>query len=689
MRGGKRHANPWTWALLLLVVCGILLGLYGRFHELGSRQLAIDEYYFVQSVDAIRETSLPGFATGGYYTRGIIHQYLSAASAELFNHEGFAYRLPSAIFGVLAIVLTFFFARRHLGASLALMAALALALSSWNIEFSRFARMYEPLQVITLSFLLSLDISWRDHRRRLHYLPHFIIFIGILIHQQAILLAPLLFLPYLACLGGRSVRNSSSNAASSCQRPGIAYGGISLVFTALVVKLARFDFRNLGVDSRLAEDYIHPASHSMFRLPTFPFFGSENQLLAILVLVALLAVCVLLIIVTMRARTESRWPVLLAGGILIACIFHLYLPAAFITLALVARYRFSHHPRVLYIMLGAAVFIALGWLALALTEKTWIEELRVGSYLDALQITFLGFPDYRPLIHPWKDSLPMFGALLLLGVAGQLIKNRHTPIADLVWNPVLPLIYAALCVSLLYTSYSTTRYMFFLYPLMLVVILATIRDLVEWALPRIDQHWRVVAASIIGSLAFVASEDFHLHHLLNPTAFEINYRTGNYQSLERVWYPRQDFKSAAQFADARVMDEASDRLLVYNTPPASRYISSQHAVYYPSTNDRYTGVSRESGTIDLWSNQQLISTPEGFQNYARRARSLWVVWILESWNTNKNGVDWNELLGNLPYEARLAYVSKDERVRVTEIILNGESSQSDMPDRISEHSKDE
>lgn len=672
MCGKKRLANPWTWALLLLVVCGSLLGLYGRFHELGSRQLAIDEYYFVQSVDAIRDTGLPRFPTGGYYTRGILHQYLCALSTALFEDEGFAYRLPSALFGVFAIVLTFFLARRHLGTNLALIAALALALSSWNIEFSRFTRMYEPLQVITLTFLLSLDISWRDHRRRLHYLPHFIIFIGIFIHQQVILLAPLLFLPYLACLGGRSARNSSNNAASFCLRPGIAYGVISLVFTAFVVKLSRFGLRNLGVDSRFPEDYIYPVGHSMFRLPTFPFFGSENQLLAILVLVALLAVCVLLIIVLRRARTENRLPILLAGGILITCIFHLYLLAAIITLALVARYRISHQPRILYIMLGAAVLISVGWLVLALTEKSWLEELHVHSYLDALQITFLGFPDYRPVIRPWIDTLPIFGSLLLLAIAGQLIRNRHTPIADLVWNPVWPLIYVALCVSLLYTPYSTTRYMFFLYPLMLIVILASIRDLVAWLLPGIGIHRRVVVVSIIGALAFIATDDFHLHHLLHPTALEINYRTGDYQNLERAWYPRQDFESAARYAESQVAaDPANNRLLVYNAPPASRYIGSPHAVYYPRKGDRYPRVSRESGSIDLWSNQQLLSTPEELQEYAHQASSLWVVWVLESWDTDKKGVDWNELLGSLSYEARLVYLSEDKRVHVTKIILNG------------------
>ena len=128
MRSGGRLGDPWVAALVLLMVCGSLLGLYARFHDLGSRQLAIDEYYFVESVDAIRSTGLPRFATGGYYTRGLIPQYLSAASSIIFNDDGFAYRLPSALFGLMAILLTFIYARRHLGIGLALMAALALTM---------------------------------------------------------------------------------------------------------------------------------------------------------------------------------------------------------------------------------------------------------------------------------------------------------------------------------------------------------------------------------------------------------------------------------------------------------------------------------------------------------------------------------------------------------------------------------
>ena len=171
----------------------------------------------------------------------------------------------------------------------------------------------------------------------------------------------------------------------------------------------------------------------------------------------------------------------------------------------------------------------------------------------------------------------------------------------------------------------------------------------------------------MSAIGFAVSEEFHIDHLLNPTAVEVNYRTEKYESMAPVWYWREDFESAARYADAQVETHSDSRLLVFNAPPASRYIDRPHAVYYSRAHGRFANVSRQSGTIDLWSNQQLLSTPEEFQAYARQARSIWVVRSLVS---EQHDITWGELLGDLPYVARLAHESDDHRIRVTELILN-------------------
>ena len=70
------------WARLprwLLPMAGLafLAGLYLRFHDLGGAPLAVDEYFLGTSMLNTAQRWLPQFACGGYYTRGLLIQYLS------------------------------------------------------------------------------------------------------------------------------------------------------------------------------------------------------------------------------------------------------------------------------------------------------------------------------------------------------------------------------------------------------------------------------------------------------------------------------------------------------------------------------------------------------------------------------------------------------------------------------------
>ena len=56
------------------------LGLWARFAGLGDRPLAVDEYYFLVSIESILTDGLPELPGGGYYVRGILIQYLTAGA---------------------------------------------------------------------------------------------------------------------------------------------------------------------------------------------------------------------------------------------------------------------------------------------------------------------------------------------------------------------------------------------------------------------------------------------------------------------------------------------------------------------------------------------------------------------------------------------------------------------------------
>jgi len=54
------------------------VGIAARFWALGKWPLAIDEYYFAQSVQNVLHFGIPEFPCGGLYVRGLLLQYASA-----------------------------------------------------------------------------------------------------------------------------------------------------------------------------------------------------------------------------------------------------------------------------------------------------------------------------------------------------------------------------------------------------------------------------------------------------------------------------------------------------------------------------------------------------------------------------------------------------------------------------------
>src|SRR5919106_5073841 len=171
IKPGLQAFGPTGVLLAALLLAAGALGLYARLDGFGARQLGIDEYYTAKSVEFILESGLPAYEGGGYYFRGPIVQYLMAASAWLFGETEFAYRLPALIFNLLSIPLAYIYVRRHAGVAVAAAVALALLVSSWHVEFARFARMYAPFQFMTLLFLLTVDVTYFGGKWRWAELP--------------------------------------------------------------------------------------------------------------------------------------------------------------------------------------------------------------------------------------------------------------------------------------------------------------------------------------------------------------------------------------------------------------------------------------------------------------------------------------------------------------------------------------
>ncbi|HEX5043664.1 MAG TPA: glycosyltransferase family 39 protein [Candidatus Polarisedimenticolaceae bacterium] len=158
-----RARGVWSW----VVLAGLLvLAAAPRLYDLGNPGLLGNEDYAAIAARAIREEGVPRFPSGVIYPRALLFSYLTAASTSLLGATALATRLPAALLSLLTVALTYLFGRRAFGRQVALLAALFLALSSWEIATARTARMYAPFSAVYLFALFGMyKVAFEDDDR--------------------------------------------------------------------------------------------------------------------------------------------------------------------------------------------------------------------------------------------------------------------------------------------------------------------------------------------------------------------------------------------------------------------------------------------------------------------------------------------------------------------------------------------
>lgn len=182
-----------SWILTAIV----LAGAFVRFWGLGSVGLHGDEKTMALPVMSLVNEGVPLMPSGMFYPRAVGQLYLMAASIMAFGQSEWAMRLPSALCGVLLIVLTWFAGKRFLTPvwNLALTAAVAFLPSF--IDDAQTARMYVFL-VTCVAGYMALVFTW-ERTGRSGYLIAAVatLYVGLQFHTLAIFAAFLVFLPGL------------------------------------------------------------------------------------------------------------------------------------------------------------------------------------------------------------------------------------------------------------------------------------------------------------------------------------------------------------------------------------------------------------------------------------------------------------------------------------------------------------
>ena len=126
------------------VLLGLILfvGTVLRFWGLDNVGLHGDEETMAMPALSLLENGEPRLPSGMYYPRALIHIYMMSGSVWMFGESEWAFRLPSAIVGSLAVLAAFFMGRRYLSPQFNLAFVATVALLPGLIEVSQTARMY-------------------------------------------------------------------------------------------------------------------------------------------------------------------------------------------------------------------------------------------------------------------------------------------------------------------------------------------------------------------------------------------------------------------------------------------------------------------------------------------------------------------------------------------------------------------
>jgi len=189
-------------AILATLVVFMLFGFTLRVWDLGSPSLWIDEGFSINAALATIEHGYPKLDSGEVYNSSTLNTYFIAGSIKIFGFDPlnpFSARIPSIFFGTGVILLVYLLSRKIFkNETVALLTTLIIALSFWEIEWSRQARGYAQLQFFILATLLYFW-EWLETSRIKYLIISVFTGIGALLsHIFGIVLIPIAIIALIA-----------------------------------------------------------------------------------------------------------------------------------------------------------------------------------------------------------------------------------------------------------------------------------------------------------------------------------------------------------------------------------------------------------------------------------------------------------------------------------------------------------
>jgi len=594
-------------SLLALAGAAVIIGVIVRFKGLGTWPFTADEYYLAKSVENVLRFGLPAYECGGYYTRGVLPQYLAAGLQLVGFSAELAPRAVAATASLLVLPAVWLLARRIYGSTAGLLVLALVAISVWEVEIARFGRMYAPFQTVFLWYLVCFFRYTVDRRQHAVWGMVALSIVGVLVWEGGVLLAVANLLPPFL--------NHSQGRLTVGQFRYLGYMALLLV---PIYWFATHDFRYLSDVSTLPPNYDALVSAARpdvdtgvrpiwMALPGYPLW-----LVAALLPLATAGIALQWII-----QFRDRW--LLAAGLLIvlvAALLHQFL-VVFALLALLLLFRLSHWrelfcgPALRFVI--AILVAAIFWTAAGLATYTWQGDQAPGftNVAIALVYQFFGYPDFLEMIaRPWARAVPILGiSLLTLMAAAALRMIVQKDVKSTAEHSAERALLIMAIVMVLLTSAgdaprTETRYIFFLYPALLIIAVGTLIHAVEFLSGHRNMSGALAIAAVLGW--FVLTEDYQPNHLRNIDTAEINFRHDMSSGRRSHYINRSDGRRVADWLAAHA-NPLTDLIISGSGVNALDYYYPHFDFVYVHPRDsRLRAWACKRGTVDRWSNLPLV-----------------------------------------------------------------------------------
>jgi drug/metabolite transporter superfamily protein YnfA len=615
--GSQSPARPYnTPTLALTIVAGlaVLAGIAARFKGLGTWSLAWDEYYLAQSIQFVLHSGLPQYPCGGLYSRGVLLQYLAAALQLGGMSPELAPRLIAALCSLLAIAAAFRIARRGSGVTVALIVSIVLALSVWEVEIARFGRMYAPFQAVFLWYVVFFLDYVVDRRTRALWPMLVLSAAGVLVWEGGALLALINFLPPFLNGSGRITRQDMKYLA-----------GMAVLFVPLYW-FATADLRIMGTDHFLPPDYQEPPDTALSLLDgaVAPWHSLRHH--PIWLLGALIPLAAFAFTLRWLLSFRDR-PVALLGlavALAAAALQQFFLCGSIVVLLLLMRLvepdALGRRAKPFYIAVAVSLVF---WSAFSWSVTEWHDPATPLRSAVLMVYEFMGFPDVvRQVALPWAHALPRLSAALFVLLVIAVVRGiaRNSGMSDrerMLLTILVALLVAASAAS---TPRHETRYVFFLYPVVLIIAAATVNALLA---TRTRAELLPLATAGVCLVGFGLTEDFRPMHLIRIDSADINFRQ-NMSSAEASQYPtRADLRGAAVWLDSHV-HRGSD-LVIDSFPGVGFYYRDADYFFMEFNDSRFESWSCRAGTVDRWTNRPLLYSISMLDTALRKHERVWLV----------------------------------------------------------------